>query len=443
MRSRRSLAYCFAVALAVPLLSVSCKKDSPKVTAPPSGGTGAFGIVVVNGRQKLYLPQPQLNAAGHGSILVVDVGVAGKGVQGAPAQVTTIDLGTADVATTTNGTSTVILAASTQNRNIWFIDPSNDTLMKTIALDAATAGTSGFSGGGGYVTGIAIDPGNSRAILSVWNGFQLVDLNARSLGATILAAPAENFGFDATNQRIIAPFYDCGSSAAPDGGAPGTCNDYKLADGTVINNGLNIIDLHDNTVYTYLDPTAGTPAQPVGSEPDSAAADSSNGIIIVASEGDGLQNVIDLSKATFDKAKKTVVAPHKAVPGGLTGVAIEPTSHYAFFEEEHGQQIGLVSATAASSGAATKLLLGNMPALPARGGSGVGAWSNIGDPHGIAVTTGLSDGRAVGFLVNEDFSWVARIDLAKMAGTVPTALNELTEAETAPSVTYLDATTRP
>src|SRR5207253_1580729 len=51
-------------------------------TIPTSGGTGAFGIVTVNGKQKMYLPQTSLNAARHGIISVVNVGVAGNGIAG-------------------------------------------------------------------------------------------------------------------------------------------------------------------------------------------------------------------------------------------------------------------------------------------------------------------------------------------------------------------------
>jgi hypothetical protein len=40
----------------------------------------------------------------------------------------------------------------------------------------------------------------------------------------------------------------------------------------------------------------------------------------------------------------------------------------------------------------------------------------MGDPHGVAVTTGISNGRSVGFVVTYDTQWVGRVDLATFAG---------------------------
>ena len=43
---------------------------------------------------------------------------------------------------------------------------------------------------GGYVTGVAIDGANHRAILSVWDGFAIVDLTSRTVTRHIAAPPA-------------------------------------------------------------------------------------------------------------------------------------------------------------------------------------------------------------------------------------------------------------
>ncbi len=443
-----------------PFLAAACSSSSSSGQNPPpppvsSGGTGAFGIVTVNGTQKLYLPQNIPNTSGHGFISVVDLGVPGNGVAGAPALITNIDLGTSDVATTTNGTSSVVIAASTTSSKVWLIDPTSDTVTKTITLDPSY-GASNFSGGGGVVTGIAMDPTNNRAILSVWNGFALLDLGAGMISQVILAPPAENFGFDSVNERIIAPFYDCQNSMSgvAEGGLPMPppfCNNYLAPDGmTPMTDGLNVIDLKDGTVYTYQDPMGGMPASPVGFEPDSAAADPSTGLIVVPSESGGYQNVIDLSKATFDKAKKTVTAPHEDVQNvGLTGVAIEATNHFAFWEEEHGGSVALANlnalnpASAVEGGAPSNVVAtANMPSVP----GGVG-WGNLGDPHGVAVATGIANGHPIGVVVDSGLQWVARIDLQamwalpRMADPLnPTA--SIMDSDMAKVVTMLDALTK-
>lgn len=396
-----------------------------------AGGTGAFGVVTVNGKQKLYLPLTDLNASGHGAIAVVDVGKDGKGVSGDNALITMIDLGTTDYATTTGGDPTVIVAASTDNPTIWLIDPTTDKLTKTLALDA-TAGRSSFSGGGGYVTGVAMDSDHNRAILSVWNGFALLDTKAGTITKTIEAPPVENFGFDSAHQRIIAPFYECADSADAQGNRPAFCGNYTATDGSPMTDGLNVIDLSDGTVYTYQDPSATDPHTPLGTEPDSAAADPNNQIVVVPSEGENLQNVIDLSKATFDKSKKTVTAPSHRVPNlGLTGAAIEATRHYAFLEEEHSSDVAFFKIEDANQGKGAPVT-GNVPSLPDGNG-----WSNLGDPHGIAVTTALNGGKSVGFVVNDARTWVARVDLEKFEGLASNGAGYVSDMSAA--VTFLNA----
>jgi len=399
------------ILLAVPasamLMGDSCGGSSNNNTPPAPGGTGAFGIVTVGGVQKLYLPSNQVTTMGHGQVMVINAGLPGNGTMGVNALITAIDLGTPDQATATGGDSTTVVAVSTQNNKVWLIDPATDTLKKTLTLDPATFGQSSFSWGGGYVTGIATDSTHHRAILSVWNGFALLDLSAQTIGTVIEAPPSENFGFDSSRQWILAPFYSCSSSTLM-GAAPTFCSDYG-------SDGLNVIDLKDNTVYKYQVPDAGGFSGPVGSEPDPAAADPVSGVVVVPSEGDGSQSVIDFSKASFYKATKTVTAPSHTIDQlSLTGVAIESVGHYAFWEEEWSSPVAVIDLNQANAGTGTALQ-GNMPDLP-DGNS----WGNMGDPHGVAVTTGISSGRSVGFVVTSDTQWVGRVDLAKFAALTPT-----------------------
>jgi hypothetical protein len=409
------------------------------------GGSGAFGIVTVGGKQKMYLPQPYTyyTATGNATIAVVDVGVAGNGVLGAPALITTIDLGTTDGVTATGGTSSVVIAVSTKNNRIYFIDPTTDTVTKTMTLDA-TYGASSFSGGGGYVTGVAVDGDAGLAYLSVWNGFAIVDLVTETITGTIPVPPSENFGFDSAHHRILAPFYDCIDSVDSTYTPPPFCASYTDTAGNPMTDGLTIIDLADaNTVYTYQDPTALDPTQPLGSEPDSAAADPTTGKIVVPSEGQLYEYVVDLSKATFDKTTKSVTAPHVVIDASfadeMTGVAIEPSSHIAFFESEGGADMGAANLTTTTA-PMSSYTHAYLPTLPDSTG-----WSNISDPHGIAVTTSMAGGHPVGFLVNYAYNWVARIDLQKLLSLPSTALSTSQKdvADASAAVTYLDATTKP
>lgn len=419
--------------LAVSALALVCSAASCGSTpsaAPPSGSTGAFGIVTVDGVQKLYLPLETTNPAGHAVVAVVDVGIKGNGVAGAPALLRDIDLGGAEIATATSGIPSLVIAASTQNPTVYFIDPKTDTVKKKITLDP-TWGESSFSGGGGFVTGIAMDPDHHRAILSIYKGFAIVDTDSLSVQRTIEAAPSENFGFDVTNQRILAPFYDCSSSHDKAGTALTFCDRYKNGAGQTISDGLNVIDLTDDTVYTFQNPAATNPTATLGSEPDSAAADPTTGLVVVPSEGNGRQNVLDFTKASFDKAAKTVTAPVVEIPNvGHEGAAIESSTHLAFLEHEHTSGVAVLDLSTATKGT-PEVATGTMPHRP-DGNS----WSNMGDPHGIAVTTGLSDSHAVGFVVSSDRKWVARVDLQAFL-----AMRKNPTIDMAPAVTMLDGRT--
>ncbi|MBV9947240.1 MAG: hypothetical protein JOZ69_10365, partial [Myxococcales bacterium] len=249
---------------------------------------------------------------------------------------------------------------------------------------------------------------------------------------------------------IIAPFYDCTQSQDPMQAPPTACDVPKGPGGVAMTDGLSVIDLADNTVYIYendfggdgggMTPTGNIidPNAPVGVEPDSAAIDPTTGVAVVPSEGSGYQNVIDFSQAHFDKSTKTVTAPLRIIDSfDLTGVAIEYNKHLGFWEEEHTSDVAVADLTQANAGG-TAWVHGQIPSVP--GGSGFG---NLGDPHGIAVTTSLTSSGPVGFVVDSQLRWIARVDLAKMlANAQGSASTDLDETQTAPYVTFLDGATK-
>jgi hypothetical protein len=450
---------------AVALWSVAqegCSSSSSK-TPPPATASGAFGVVTVNGKQELFLPVKNAATLGagftDGVIAVVDVGIAGTGVNdaGTPALITYIDLGDAGVATATAGDATVVVAAGTRTYTVWFIDPTSNKVTDTIQLDPSLQ-PAGFSGGSGLVNGIAIDEANHRAILSVWNGLLFVDLVSHKVSpSSVLAAGAENLGYDSSREYVLAPFYSCNSfgSSLPDAGPgaiPPPCSSYETVGAApmVISESLNLVNLKTNTVYTYVNPDAGSPTAPLGTDPDAAASDPSTGIAIVVSEFSYYYTFLDLTKAVFETngdagpvftAPSTILVPDSSDDG----VAVEPGSHLAFFEEEFTSHVSLVDLTKVTPGASGvgpgAFVDAFMPNLP-DGNS----WANLPDPHGIAVTTGIQTGSPVGFVVTDLTDngtkdlWVGRVDLAKMLSLKSDGGVSLTGEEMAPAVTFLDAT---
>jgi hypothetical protein len=399
-------------------LALSLSACGPTETTP-SSSTGAFGVVTVGGVQKLYLPLEELNEAGHAQVAVVDVGKAGNGLTPAPALLKLIDLGTSEIATATGGDDRSIIAVSTSSARAWIINPQADTLVKSVEVASAN-GLSSFSGGGGRVTGVAMDSEQREAILSVWNGFAVLDADTGAQKRTLSAPPVENFGYDPVRRRVYAPFYGCTDALSDDAAqSPAACSTTKASSGEDMTDGMTVVDLADGTVYVYQDASAPIPSQPLGGEPDSAAVDLSTQVVVVPSESNKFQNVLDFSRATFDRAARTVTAPAVRLGEyGLEGVAIESNRHLAFLEEEFGNTVGVVDLSRAMAGTG-EVRVATMPELVD------GPWGNMGDPHGIAVTTSLSGGRPVGFLVDASRRFVARVDLerlqaeGKVSGDIP------------------------
>jgi len=427
-----------------------------------SSSSGAFGVVTVNGKQLMFLPLKELTDGGDGQIAVVDVGLPGTGKDGGtPAQVTVIDMLDGGVPTATAGDATVIVAAGTETYTVWFIDPATQKITDSIALPPNLNSTSFSTDTPVLVSGIAIDEANHRAILSVWNGIIFVDLGSHAITGSVLAAAAENFGYDSTLQYVLLPYYGCGIVDSPgngdtDGGYATLppCNNYvTLGDaGVVITNGLNLVDLKKTPpqVYTFELADAGNEI-PLGADPDSAAVDPATGLAMVPSERSYFYTFIDLSKAKFSSVGDAgfftapSVLDYNQASTFDTGVAIEPASHLAFTEQEYSQHVSVLDLTKINTSTT-----GFGPGVSADGDipnppSGE-IWQNLGDPHGIAVTTGIQSGDPVGFVVSDpnDGSggiWVARVDLNKMLqlGLSQTGV-PLTTDQMLPAVTFLDAT---
>ncbi|HUB05574.1 MAG TPA: hypothetical protein VMB50_01160 [Myxococcales bacterium] len=430
-------------------LGVGC--GSPPPPGPVSTGSGAFGIITLNGKQLMYLPLLEPASNSDGQIAVVDVGQAGNGLSGAPALVTDIDLGcpvskiagfcpSADFATATSADADVVVAASSSSHRVWFIDPSKNSVSATISLDASL-GPLAASAGNFIVTGVALDVANHRAILSVSTGFLFVDLNSHAVTGNVAAPGSENFGFDPTAELLVAPFYSC-----PVDGGPCDLQGPTAA-------GVNVVKLASGSVYAYANPAEADAGQaPLGDfhAPDSAAIDPGTELAVVPLEFGAATAFLDLSNAAYDDGSKSFTAPLTTLPTAAgedeDGVAVEPTSHLAFFEQEFKDTMAVVDLTQLGKGSdggfpATAQVEAQIPDTP-----GGAPWENLGDPHGVAVTTSVQGSKPVGFVVTDPGSgsvWVARVDLQQFVALGSQAVDAgVSSADVSGAVTMLDATTK-
>jgi hypothetical protein len=314
-----------------------------------------------------------------------------------------VDLGPNGAAEAVAAAPGVVIAVGINYPIIWFIDPATDTVVKELPLPG-DYGPWLVSGLYAYMTGVIIDAPRRRAYASVWSGFVVLDLDTRDIVDHILVAPSENFGFDPTRNRLVAPYYSC-PLPDPALGPPPPCDSYRSPDGTVIAQGLNVVDVATRKVYAYVDAAAPDQSAPAGFEPDSAAVEPSTGRVVLPAEDSSVTLLLDLAAGSFDDLTGTFTAPKVTLStvAPMTGVSVEPGSKLAICMQENGETVALFDLPTITADASPPM--STMPLLP----WAAGPWVGHADPHG--VRTGTSGGKPVAWLVNKERTWMARIDL--------------------------------
>lgn len=386
-------------------------------SAGGSSGSTAVTFGVVNGQivDEAYVPLPHSDLV---SVVNLD---ATAGTSPVVASIATPSY--SPNATAADQSTQQVVVVSYTSPNVLIVDTSQNKVLAT--LTSPVVDTAFFSGGSCMVCGVAINATSSTAILDTADGYLLLDLVKLQFSAFIANTVAgENFGYNPnpfkdssgeSRQIALNPTYD-----------------------QIIGPALQAIDLNRNNVFFYsgsLDPT-----------PDSAAFDFNTGIAVVPDEFTGHQLILNMAGASFSAG--TFSAPNTVVYTGFTScgdygdpnewtmVSIESSSHFLFLGTEFGDCAAVEPMpTTAISGAPPVpgfFNWGHMPAAP----DGI-AWDNGADPHGIAVFTSVVDGRAYGFLVRRDQAYVARIDIAGVAGASPMAGGGPGQVDLTPYVVFL------
>ncbi len=268
-----------------------------------------------------------------------------------------------------------------------------------------------FSGGGCLNCGVISDAGDHRFIVSSGDGYRVFDytgvllkpyLSNRSATPPI-DLTTENFGYDPIQNQIISPEY-------------GTNNNF-----------LWVVDLNKDKTYRWTkrmvsaltDPANGLTELPGSILADAATIDPLTGILTIGNEGIPLLLTINMSASSFDDTAGTFTAPYsvKILENVLlprtTGMAVEPSSHLLFLEEEFSNVIGLVvlpTSTSSGSAVINEYTSATIPS-PSATCTGVSRWNNVGDPHGLALFTSVVDGKPMGLLINNVKSCAAIVDL--------------------------------
>jgi hypothetical protein len=379
---------------------------TPASEQPVATNTGALAVVAVGEQLKAYIPAG-MGDDGHYRIQVVD---AASTLHGGSGYLATVDLGTADGdAEAMAATPGLVIAVSLGLPSVWLIDPATDTVIKHLQLPDGY-GAWDVSNRNVFLSGVAIDPVRRRAYLSVWSGFIILDLDTQDFSGNIYMAPSEHFAFDPVHNRLVAPFYACPDPSIGTA-TPPPCGDYHSLDasGTLIAQGINVVDLETGHIFTYVNDAALDQSAPAGLFPDAAAIDPTGGLAIVPVEDPAEAMLLDLANATFvppagaGAGTFTASIIELGTPPEMTGVAIETVSRLGIGASEVDSNIAFydLARTTASGSAIT----GGLPDLP----WGAGPWIGHGDPHNVLA--GLVDGKPVAWLLSHNNKWLARIDL--------------------------------
>lgn len=164
-------------------------------------------------------------------------------------------------------------------------------------------------------------------------------------------------------------------------------------------------------------------------------------IAVVPDEFSGNQYLINLNAMTttgtsFDAPQTVYPITFTNCSDEWTMVSIESTSHLLFAGTEFSNCAGVEklpqSPLQGAPPVPTSFLWGVVPNPP----DGT-AFSDGGDPHGIAVFTSVVSGKPTGFLIDSQGPWVARMDLQAMASATPVVGGLQGQIDLTPYVTFL------
>lgn len=424
-----------ALTLLVAAAATGCGSTStPASPQPPGSVTGLMAVVASGETHKLYLPAPpvpEFNPDNSNNFLAKLAVVDAATPNGAIGAITYVDLG-ADARPWAVGADGLdVVVVDRENSKVYFVDAATDTLKGTATLPAGV-GPIITSDGPTNSAGVAVDAAGRHAYVSVGPlpntpvadltavaGVLEFDLDTRLLTHTFNLGSPENFALDAASGKLYAPFYLC-DPTFPEG--PGACTAFLHQPGDPpITDSLTVVDLATGDAFVFLDPAADPAYAPLGLQPDALALDHAIGMAALAVEvtaTGGVIYAVDVGQLAYDQATLScqLPTPPLAVPtpaDQYTSISVDAVTHLVVVAQEQGDGVFFVDLAKAKDGiVSTKAAVVPNP-------TDEPVWENHGDAHGNTV--GIVAGRPYAFLVNQRRTWVARIDLLGVAGTMDTS----------------------
>jgi hypothetical protein len=393
--------------------------------------SGAFGVLALNNARIVFIPtgttiKPVLLESANG------VSIKAKPIETKITEKVGPTLNFSADACTVDSAALKLICVGYDSTKIALLDLSKFVSTFTASDIVVSEFDSGapntrlsFSGGSCTICGVAADTGENRFIVAANDGYRVYSYASSAATGVFPIPVSENFAYDSVRNRIIAPEYEP---------APGSTNRV-----------FNIVNLNNNKVYRWNKSTSScsdlgsqtSTCSGARAEIDSAAVDLATGIVQLIFEFRPAVAMIDMGQASFDEATQTFLAPSFYTEADAPRVSIagagaaSATQNYLFLSEEFGASETGVMRLPATSGTG-----GAFPAVnpnpvfvdlraisnPECSSSGsVYAFATKGDPHGLALFTGLIGGKQTGLLIDSSDRCAALIDLAGLHGTLRNA----------------------
>jgi hypothetical protein len=366
----------------------------PTPTATPTSAPNAclpsssLAVLVQGKNATVYAPQGNWGG-GAAAVNVVPIETSsGIGTGAAPTSVTT---GSAPNSCSSNSTTGETVCVGS-NTDVYLI---NGTTLTSTLTSGATS-TEGFSGGSCENCGVVVDSSVNKALIAIGlesggpGGYQFLDLGGTPAFESPIPAgteTSEDVSIDPVRHLILSP--------------------------------------NESSIYQIVNTSSATPALfnnsvSGGGEFDSAAEDCTTGIALSTIEFTGNLYIADLTQAVFtpgtpgtwtDTASQIQNFPEfEGLEAGTCGLAVAPGTHLGVVTGEFGGNLEGVIQLPSTSGNGVPSVLDwvafTVPSTPA-----AVPWSMGFDPHTVTAYVSPNSGKAYGVLENDDFSYLAIVDL--------------------------------
>ena len=357
--------------------------------APPGGGGSGSSSAL---KDKAFVPAPSKNCEGDvlspvdpDTVALIDLD-AQSSTTAVLAHIA-MPANYIPTATAANPVTNQVVVISCTSPTVLIIDGTTNRVVAS--ADAPVTNSFLFSGASCIICGVLIDPNTNKAILDTAQGVMVFDPVTRTFSSPIQnSLPGENFGYDPSLKLLLNPIYNSGPA------------------------GFQIVSLADNSTLTVSNTGV--------SLPDAAAVDTLTHVGVITDEASKTELLVNMRSSSGNTPQWSTF-DQQTTCAELTMVAVDSSIHAAAVTaEQDGDCFALEllptaePAPDSAPGVPDTFIWGHMPPTPDGHG-----WQFGLDPHALAVFTSVVNGNHFAFVVDKNANWVARVDLAALAGATP------------------------